>query len=66
MAERETEKIISAADADRLIAAHDAETALLALYLARSPGADDETAAAVLCRTRAEIASAREIGRAHV
>ena len=60
MAERETEKIISAADADRLIAAHDAETALLALYLARSPGADDETAAAVLCRTRAEIASARE------
>ena len=60
MAEREKEKLISAAEADALIAAHDGDVALYCLYLARHPGADDETAAAVLCRTRGEIAAARE------
>lgn len=64
MADKKGENCISPAAADALIAAHDGETALLALYLARHPGADDETAAAVLCRTRAEIANAREkLGR---
>lgn len=64
MADQKTEKLITADTADRLIAAHDADVALLGLYLARHPGADDESAAAVLCRTRAEIASAREkLGR---
>ena len=60
MAEREKEKLISAAEADALIAAHDGDVVLYCLYLARHPGADDETAAAVLCRTRGEIAAARE------
>ena len=60
MAAREKEKLISAAEADALIAAHDGDVALYCLYLARHPGADDETAAAVLCRTRGEIAAARE------
>ena len=64
MADKKEENCISPAAADALIAAHDGDTALLALYLARHPGADDETAAAVLCRTRAEIANAREkLGR---
>ena len=64
MADRERTKYIDAPTAERLIAAHDAEAALLAIYLARHPGAEDETAAAVLCRTRAEIAAAREkLGR---
>ena len=64
MADKKDENCISPAAADALIAAHDGDTALLALYLARHPGADDETAAAVLCRTRAEIANAREkLGR---
>ena len=60
MADRHTDKFISAALADRLVAAHDGDTALYCLFAARHPGADDETAAAALCRTRAEIAAARE------
>ena len=64
MADRQTDKLIGAELADRLIAAHDGDMALYCLYEARHPGADDETAAAVLCRTRAEIAAAREkLGR---
>jgi len=64
MADKKGENCISPAAADALIAAHDGDAALLALYLTRHPGADDETAAAVLCRTRAEIANAREkLGR---
>ena len=64
MAEKKEENCLSPAAADALIAAHDGDAALLALYLSRHPGADDETAAAVLCRTRAEIANAREkLGR---
>lgn len=64
MPEKKSENLISAETADRLIAAHDGDMALLALYLARHPAADDETAAAVLCRTRSEIAAAREkLGR---
>ncbi len=64
MADKEKEKLISAETADALIAAHDGDMALCCLYFARHPGADDETAAAVLCRTRGEIAAAREkLGR---
>ena len=64
MAEKKGENCISPAAADALIAAHDGDMALLALYLARHPGADDEQAAAALCRTRAAIADAREkLGR---
>ena len=64
MADRQTENIISGPLADRLIAAHDGDMALYCLYAARHPGEDDETAAAVLCRTRGEIAAAREkLGR---
>ena len=64
MPDDKKEKLISAETADALIAAHDGDMALYCLYAARHPGADDETAAAVLCRTRAEIAAAREkLGR---
>ena len=64
MADEKKEKLITAETADALIAAHDGDMALYCLYAARHPGADDETAAAVLCRTRAEIAAAREkLGR---
>ena len=64
MPDKQNEKLISAATADRLIAAHDGDMALYCLYIARHPEADDETAAAVLCRTRAEIEAAREkLGR---
>ena len=60
MAEKEKENIIGVSAADALIAAHDGNMALYALYTARHPGTDDETAAAVLCLTRAEVAAARE------
>ena len=60
MPDRETDKLISPAAADALIAAHDGDVALYCLYAARHPEADAETAAAVLCRTRAEIDAARE------
>lgn len=60
MADGKSEKYIDAAAADRLIAAHDGDVALYAIYTARHPGADDETAAAALCRTLGEIAAARE------
>ena len=64
MADKERENPISAETADALIAAHDSEAALYCLYISRHPEADDERAAAVLCRTRAEIAAAREkLGR---
>ena len=64
MAKKETDMLISAQTADKLIAAHDGDVALYCLYAARRPGEDDETAAAVLCRTRGEIAAAREkLGR---
>ena len=64
MADKERDNPISAETADALIAAHDSEAALYCLYISQHPDADDETAAAVLCRTRAEIAAAREkLGR---
>ena len=64
MADEKRENLISAQTADALIAAHDGDMALYCLYISRHPGADDDTAAAVLCRTRGEIAAAREkLGR---
>ena len=64
MAKKDSENLISAQTADKLIAAHDGDVALYCLYASRRPGEDDETAAAVLCRTRGEIAAAREkLGR---
>ena len=41
--------------ADRLIAAHDGDVALLYIYLRRKGGADLEQAARDLCRTMQEI-----------
>ncbi len=64
MADDKRDNLISPGTADALIAAHDGDMALCCLYFSRNPGADDETAAAVLCRTRGEIAAAREkLGR---
>lgn len=51
---------LPAAAADRLIAAHDGDVALLYLYLLRGGAADTETAAAALCRTAREIEAAGE------
>lgn len=64
MADESKEKLISAETADALISAHDGDVALYCLYLTRHPEADDEKAAAALCRTIGEIAAAREkLGR---
>lgn len=46
--------------ADRLIAAHDGDVALLYLYIMRRGGCDMEKAAMELCRTMQEISSAYE------
>ena len=46
--------------ANRLIAAHDGDVALLYIYLRRKGGADLEQAARDLCRTMQEIQAARE------
>lgn len=53
------EKLISQASADRLIAAHDGDVALLYIYLQRTDG-DLEGAARELCRTMGEIEAAHE------
>jgi len=46
--------------ADKLIAAHDGDVALLYIYIQRSGGCDMEKAARDLCRTMQEISSAAE------
>lgn len=46
--------------ANRLIAAHDGDVALLYLYILRSGGLDAERAAGALCRTAREIDAAAE------
>lgn len=53
------ENLISQASADRLIAAHDGDVALLYIYLQRT-GGDLEGAARELCRTMGEIEAAHE------
>lgn len=61
MQEKSTEKSnISLSVADRLIAAHDGDAALLYIYLARNPAADLDRAAHDLCRTMREVADAEE------
>lgn len=54
------EILVSSLEAERLIAAHDGEVALLWLYLRQNPGGDLEDAARALCRTRAELEAAAE------
>lgn len=51
---------IPATDADRLIAAHDGDVALLYIWLCRNGAFDADRAARELCRTLAEIRSAYE------
>jgi DnaD/phage-associated family protein len=58
------DKFISAAEADRLIAAHDGDVALLYLYIRRTGSTDTEGAARALCRTLGEMEAALEkLGR---
>ena len=58
------DNLISASAADRLIAAHDGDVALLYLYVRRSGNTDTEEAASVLCRTLGEMDAALEkLGR---
>ena len=59
MSEMGRDNFISAA-ADRLIAAHDGDVALLYIYLSRHGGEDLEQAAHDLCRTMGEIRAAWE------
>ncbi len=51
---------LSPETADRLLAAHDGDMALLYLYALRRGGIDPEDAARVLCRTLAEVNAAAE------
>ena len=60
MALSDTEKSISFADADKLIAAHDGDVALLYLYRLRTGCTEAEKAAGDLCRTLREIEAADE------
>ena len=55
-----TQKYISDDTADRLIAAHDGDVALLYLWLARNGDYDAEKAAGTLCRTLRETEAAFE------
>lgn len=58
------DNLISVSAADRLIAAHDGDVALLYLYIRRSGSADTEGAARALCRTLGEMEAALEkLGR---
>ncbi len=52
--------IIAPAAADRLIAAHDGDVALLYIYIMRTGCTDAERAAGELCRTMGEISAAEE------
>lgn len=54
------DNLISRADADRLIAAHDGDVALLHLFRLRTGSCDNELAARSLCRTLREIEAAEE------
>ena len=57
---RAADNFIDASAADRLIAAHDGDVALLYIYLARTGSRDLERAAHDLCRTMREITAADE------
>lgn len=60
MADTEREKSIPLLTADRLIAAHDGDVALLYIYRLRTGCADSERTARDLCRTLREIEAADE------
>lgn len=60
MTEKKTVLPLPAEAADRLIAAHDGDVALLYLYIARTGALDAERAAEALCRTAREIGAAAE------
>ena len=60
MTEQAAHKSISDQAADRLIAAHDGDVALLYLYRLRHGGLDEEAAARDLCRTLQDIRGAEE------
>ncbi len=60
MAEQRAENIIAPAAADKLIAAHDGDVALLYLHRLRAGRLDEEQAARDLCRTLQEIRAAEE------
>ena len=55
-----TDKLISPTAADRLIAAHDGDLALLYVFMQRTGSRDLERAAGELCRTMREIEAAYE------
>lgn len=55
-----TENLISPAAADRLLAAHEGDLALLYLFIRRRGSADLEQAAGELCRTLSEMQAAYE------
>ena len=64
MTENQINNSIPAAAADKLIAAHDGDVALLYIYYSRTGCTDPERAAHDLCRTLREISSAEEkLGR---
>ena len=60
MTENKTVLPLPSEAADRLIAAHDGDVALLYLYIARTGALDAERAASALCRTAREIEAAAE------
>lgn len=60
MTEKDSQLPLPASAADRLIAAHDGDVALLYLYILRHGGLDAERAAGALCRTAREIEAAAE------
>jgi len=60
MPDKITDNSIFTGAADKLIAAHDGDVALLYIYFARHPNASAEQAACDLCRTLAEISAAQE------
>ena len=60
MQEKKADNSISAQAADKLIAAHDGDVALLYIYIARTGCLDMERAAHDLCRTMREISAAEE------
>ena len=60
MTENQINNSIPAAAADKLIAAHDGDVALLYIYYSRTGCTDPEQAAHDLCRTLREISSAEE------
>lgn len=58
--ENVSHNLIPTAAADRLIAAHDGDVALLYIFICRSGGFDADRAASALCRTLSEINAAYE------